>query len=95
MTRQEKEQLLLQLEAQQSEAQNALRDSDYIDNQIVEGVEGVDAKYNNAEVYPQYGGNWRAFRSAKREEVRAIRAEIERVKAIEPEEDPRPEPENE
>lgn len=88
MTQQEKEQLLLQLDGQLNDTQRELNSSDYIDNQLVEGVD-VDAKFNDEEKYPQYEGDWRAYRARKRDEVRAIQAEIKRVQDIEPE-DPEP-----
>ena len=58
MTHQEKEQLLLQLEAEMLDAQNQLNASDYIDNQLIEGVD-VDKKFNDTEKYHQFNGNWR------------------------------------
>lgn len=89
MTQSEKEQLLLQLEAQKHEAQNCLNDTDYIGHQAIDGID-VDAKYNDAEAYPQFEGDWRAWRAAKRQSVHDLKQEIKRVQAIEPE---APEPE--
>ena len=85
MTPSEKEQLLLQLDAQRLEAQNCLNDTDYIDNQLVEGVD-VDTKFNDTEKYPQFEGDWRGYRAAKRDAVRELAAEIKRVQEIVPEE---------
>ena len=56
MTPQEKEQRLLNLEAARLDAQNQLNASDYIDNQLIEGVD-VDKKFNNVTNYPQFGGD--------------------------------------
>lgn len=91
MTRQEKEQLLLQLDGQLNDALAGLNASDHIDNQLVEGHD-VDAKYNDAEKHPQYGGDWRKYRNDLRATASDIKDEIARVQAIEPE-DPEPEPE--
>lgn len=91
MTRQEKEQLLLQLDGQLNDKLAGLNASDHIDNQLVEGID-VDEKYNDPEAYPQYGGDWRAYRNALRAEASNLKDEIARVQAIEPE-DPEPEPE--
>lgn len=85
MTQSEKEQLLLQLEAQKHEAQNSLNDTDYIGHQAVDGID-VDAKYNDIEAYPQFEGDWRGWRAAKRQAVHELKQEIKRVEAIEPEE---------
>lgn len=86
MTHQEKEQLLLQLEAEMLNAQNQLNASDYIDNQLIEGVD-VDKKFNDTEKYPQFNGNWRKYRADKRELVRTLSEEIENVKQAETEEE--------
>lgn len=91
MTRQEKEQLLLQLDGQLNDTLAGLNASDHIDNQLVEGHD-VDAKYNDTEKYPQYGGDWRKYRNDLRAEASRLKDEIARVQAIEPE-DPEPEPE--
>jgi len=89
MTRQEKEQLLLQLNAQLNDTIAALNASDHIDLQLVEGND-VDAKYNDTTNYPQYGGDWRAYRHAHRTRASDLKDEIARIQAVEPE-DPAPE----
>ena len=79
MTPQEKEQRLLNLEAARLDAQNQLNASDYIDNQLIEGID-VDKKFNNVTNYPQFGGDWRKFRADRREQVRTLTLEIETIK---------------
>ena len=85
MTHQEKEQLLLQLDGRLNNVLAGLNSSDHIDHQLVEGLD-VDAKYNDAKTYPQYEGDWRAYRKRLRTEASDLKDEIARIQNIEPEE---------